>query len=93
MFRGVNKFFMFSGHSPNWRVVQNFHSPSKKTAGQKYRKCERLKQILARLASGFAFLLANPEFHSHLTSWRVVIRAPVMLVHLHGSYFKPDELR
>jgi hypothetical protein len=28
----------FSGHSPNWRVVQNFHSPGQKTTGQKYRK-------------------------------------------------------
>jgi hypothetical protein len=26
--------------------------------------------------SGFAFLLANPKFYSHLASWRVVIRTP-----------------
>jgi hypothetical protein len=26
--------------------------------------------------SGFVFLLANPEFYSHLASWRVVIRTP-----------------
>jgi hypothetical protein len=25
---------------------------------------------------GFVFLLANPEFYSHLASWRVVIRTP-----------------
>jgi hypothetical protein len=31
---------------------------------------------IARLASGFVFLLANPEFHLHLPSWRVVIRTP-----------------
>jgi hypothetical protein len=29
-----------------------------------------------RLASGFVFLLTNPEFYLHLTSWRVVIRTP-----------------
>jgi hypothetical protein len=31
---------------------------------------------LARLASGFIFLLANTKFYSHLASWRVVIRTP-----------------
>jgi hypothetical protein len=30
------------------------------------------------MASGFVFLLANPEFCSHLASWRVVIRTPVV---------------
>jgi hypothetical protein len=34
----------------------------------------RRKNTLARLASGFLFLLAKPEFYSHLASWRVVIR-------------------
>jgi hypothetical protein len=34
-------------------------------------------KTLARLASGFVFLLANPEF-SHLASWRVVIRTPLV---------------
>jgi hypothetical protein len=34
------------------------------------------KKKLARLASGFVFLLTNPEFFSHLASWRVVIRTP-----------------
>jgi hypothetical protein len=29
-----------------------------------------------RLVSGFVILLANPEFYSHLMSWRVVIRNP-----------------
>jgi hypothetical protein len=31
---------------------------------------------LARLVSGFVFLLVNPEFYSHLASWRVVIHTP-----------------
>jgi hypothetical protein len=31
---------------------------------------EREKK-LARLASGFVFLLAKPEFYLHLTSWQV----------------------
>jgi hypothetical protein len=34
------------------------------------------KKSLASLASGFVFLFANPEFYSHLISWRVVIRTP-----------------
>jgi hypothetical protein len=34
------------------------------------------KKVLSRLASGFIFLLANPEFYSHLASWREVIRTP-----------------
>jgi hypothetical protein len=28
----------FSRHSPTWRVVQFFHSPSQKTTGQNYSK-------------------------------------------------------
>jgi hypothetical protein len=32
----------------------------------------------------FVFLLAKPEFHSHLASWRVVIRTPDF-VSLHNS--------
>jgi hypothetical protein len=66
--RGVDK--GFSRHSSNWH--QYFHLPSLKTTGHKHRKSEREK-TLARLASWFVFLLANPEFHSHLASWRVVI--------------------
>jgi hypothetical protein len=38
------------------------------------------KKQLARWASGFIFLLANPEFYSHLTSWLVVIRTPETVV-------------
>jgi hypothetical protein len=41
----------------------------------KERVSERGKK-LARLASGLVFLLANPEFYSHLASCRVVIRTP-----------------
>jgi hypothetical protein len=28
----------FSRHSPNWRVVKKFYSPSQKKTGQKYRQ-------------------------------------------------------
>jgi hypothetical protein len=34
-YRGVLSFLR---HSPKWRVVHYFHSPSQKTTGQKYRK-------------------------------------------------------
>jgi hypothetical protein len=34
------------------------------------------EKTLARLASGFVFLLAKPYFFSYLASWRVVIRTP-----------------
>jgi hypothetical protein len=37
------------------------------------RVSEMGKKQLARLASGFVLLLDNPEFYSHLASWRVVI--------------------
>jgi hypothetical protein len=33
-------------------------------------------KTLAKLASGFVFLLANSKFYSHLASWRVVIHTP-----------------
>jgi hypothetical protein len=65
----------FSRHSPNWRVVRNFYSPNPKTTGQKYRVSERGKTP-ARLAGAFKFLLANPEFYTHLASWRVAICTP-----------------
>jgi hypothetical protein len=72
-----------SRHSPNKRVDQHFHSPRQKTSGQKYIKGQQDgKKTLARLASGFIFLLANPEFYSHLASLRVVIRIPVYFSHL-----------
>jgi hypothetical protein len=34
------------------------------------RVSEREKNLV-RLASGFVFLLASPEFYSHLANWRV----------------------
>jgi hypothetical protein len=82
----------FSRHSPNWRVVQYFHSPSHKTTGQKYRKGKQVGgKNLARLATELVFLFANPEFYSHLVSWRVLIRTPVILninlLHFTGAYF------
>jgi hypothetical protein len=49
---------------------------NQKTTGPIYRNFHEREKNLARLASGFAFLLANPEFYSHLASWRVVIRSP-----------------
>jgi hypothetical protein len=41
----------------------------------------REKINLASLASGLVFLLANPEFYSHLASWQVVIRTPDVSVY------------
>jgi hypothetical protein len=66
-----------SRHWPNRRADQHFHSPRQKPTGQKQRKGQgEGEKNLARLAIGFVFLLANPEFYSHLASWRVVIRTP-----------------
>jgi hypothetical protein len=47
----------------------------------------RGEKTLARLANGFAFLLAKPEFYSHLASWRVVIGTP------HGSLDLKQEIQ
>jgi hypothetical protein len=47
------------------------------------RNSEMESNTRASLASGFLFLLAKPEFHSHLASWRVVIRTPA-LGHMHS---------
>jgi hypothetical protein len=51
--RGVD---IFLRHWPNWRVVQNFHSPKQKTTGPLAQNIEMvsesLKKILARLAKG-----------------------------------------
>jgi hypothetical protein len=70
----------FSRNSPNWRVAKNFHSPSQKTTGPIHRNCQREeKKLFARLASGSVFLLAYPEFYSHLASWQVVNRTPALL--------------
>jgi hypothetical protein len=40
----------------------------------------RGEETLAKLANGFIFLLAKPEFFSHLASWREVIRTPGRLI-------------
>jgi hypothetical protein len=69
----------FSRHSPNWRVVKNFHSPSQKTIGSIYKNWE--KKTRQAGVSGFAFLLAEPEFYSHLANWRVVIRTPAHMLY------------
>jgi hypothetical protein len=77
--RGVNKFFKtltklasssqfsLTKSKNNWR--NNWPNTWKLSV--------RGKKI-ARLTSGFVFLLANPEFYSHLASWRVVIRTPAL---------------
>jgi hypothetical protein len=51
----------------NWREVQYFFSASKK---------KQLAKTIEKSVRRFVFLLANPEFYSHLASWRVVIRTP-----------------
>jgi hypothetical protein len=58
----------FSRHTPIWRVLQHFHSPSKKKKLAK--DIERVSE--RSVASWFVFLFANSEFHSHLASWWVV---------------------
>jgi hypothetical protein len=44
------------------------------------RVSERGKKSLTRLGNGFVFLLAKPEFYSHLASWRVVIHTPGLFI-------------
>jgi hypothetical protein len=63
-----------SRHSPDWRVIKNFHSPNKKTTRDWgiNSKEENIGEWF------FLFLLAKPEFHSHLSSWWVVIRFPAV---------------
>jgi hypothetical protein len=63
----------FSRHSPNWRVVKNFHSPSQQVRKQLAQYTEIISERenkTARLAIGFVFLLAIPKLYSHLASWR-----------------------
>jgi hypothetical protein len=56
----------------------------------------RRKIKLTRLASGFVFLLAKPKFHSHLTSWGVVIRIAAFLFSgfhtVKANYRKPESV-
>jgi hypothetical protein len=68
---GVNKFFKTLASLTNfWRVFfPNFNSQRHETTGPKYRKGPwKGKKHLAMLANGFIFLLAKPEFYSHLAS-------------------------
>jgi hypothetical protein len=51
---------------PDWRVLKNFHLPNQKKTEDRGRK--EKKTTLVKLANGFSFLLANPEFLSHLAS-------------------------
>jgi hypothetical protein len=73
----VDKFF-FPRHSPNWLVVQYFqsHFQVRKQLAKNKGSVIGEKKQLARLASGFVFLLASPEFYSHLASWRVIMCTP-----------------
>jgi hypothetical protein len=61
--------FRFSRHSPEWRVTQNFYSPNQRKTRQNYVFAEHLYSVHK--------LLANSKIHSHLASWRVVIRTAV----------------
>jgi hypothetical protein len=68
----------FSRHLSVWQVVENFRLPNQKTTLDQGRKDSvKGEQTLATMASGFLFLLAKPEFHSHLASWRVHVHTPV----------------
>jgi hypothetical protein len=60
-------------HSPDWRVVKNFHSPGQRTTDSIYRNCQW---------EGNSFTHQLPEFYSHLAIWRVVNRTPdiIMLI-------------
>jgi hypothetical protein len=58
------------------RGVENFYSPNQKTT-RDWAKNNSLRENKT-LVSGFLFLLAKPEFYSHLAGWRVVIRTPAV---------------
>jgi hypothetical protein len=76
--RGVDKVFKTLAKLAS--RLKCFHSP--KTENNWPKNIERVSEkgkTLARLASGFVFLLANHEFYSHLARWRVVIPTPVYL--------------
>jgi hypothetical protein len=59
MHMGVDKFFKtLAKLASSWELL-NYFSPSQETTGPKYRKDQwEGKKFLARLASGFVFLLA-----------------------------------
>jgi hypothetical protein len=67
----------FSRPLPNCREFNIFTRQVRKQLAKNIKRVsERGEKKLARLASGFVFLLANPEFYSPLASWRVVNRTP-----------------
>jgi hypothetical protein len=71
--RGVDKFFKI--------LAEVFLLAKSEINEPKIQKGSvRGEKTLARLASGFVFLLANPDFYSHLVSWRVrvVVRTAVL---------------
>jgi hypothetical protein len=77
--RGVGMFFKTLAKLGS--SLKNFHSPSKqqqKNWPHLQKLSVRGETILTRLASGFVFLLAKPEFYSHLASWRMVTQAPAV---------------
>jgi hypothetical protein len=63
----------------DWPNIEIVSERGEKTPRQQI-VSERGEKTLAMLASGFVFLLANPEFYSQLVSWRVVIHVPLVSV-------------
>jgi hypothetical protein len=59
----------------NWRVGIFTHQVRKQLA-QSIEIVSEREKTLDRVASGFVFLLAKPEFYSHLASLRMVIYTP-----------------
>jgi hypothetical protein len=85
LFAGV--WISFSRHSPNWRVVQYFHSPSQKTTSQKYRKGQwEGKKPSPDRRVGLYFYSPILKFYSHSASCRVVIRTPDYLYSINPYY-------
>jgi hypothetical protein len=90
--RDVNKFFKTLTKLASSSVFSLV-----KSENNWLKNIERESQMgkkLARLASGFVFLLANPKFYSQLASWRVVIRTPAFGVagDMGESEEDPDQL-
>jgi hypothetical protein len=76
----------FSRHSPNWRVVTR---QVRKQLAKYIEIVSERGKTLAKLANGLIFLLANPEFYSHLTNWRVADGCPpaILFYYLFMSSF------
>jgi hypothetical protein len=71
----MDKFFQDTRQSGEWLSIFTCQV-RKQLAKNIERVCERDKKNPTRVASGFVFLLAKPEFYSHLASWRVLISTP-----------------